>query len=105
MEYINFYEISEYGSDAWKGNFSNKEMACNAYEYMTEFLASKESGEPTETIKELYKLLIDDGSEECIDWAYQIANELNLIDMDYMDYTGTDTKILRKIIERGDINA
>ena len=99
MEFGTFYDIAEYGNGAWKGNFSSKEVACNAYDYLCEYNVSKENGEPTFVIKELYKLLIEDGTEQCLDWAYELAHRLGLIDMDYMDYAETDKELLRKILE------
>ena len=43
MEFADFYDIAEYGNSAWKGNFSEKEVACNAYDYKVEFDTSKEN--------------------------------------------------------------
>lgn len=94
-----FYDIANYGNENWKGGFSPKEVANNAYEYLCEFQASKENEIPTETIKELYKLLIEDETEECLDWAYTIATELGLIDMDYLDCMDTDKEIIFKFLE------
>ena len=76
MEYGNFYDIAEYGNQNWKGFFSPKEIACNAYDYLCEFNASKEQAKPTHTIQELCKLLKEDGSEECLEWALQIEEEI-----------------------------
>ena len=90
LSYSDFYDIAEYGNENWKGSFTPKEIACNAYDYVCEFEASKTNGEPTHTIEELAKLLVEDGSEEAREWLYQIASELNLIDMDYQDYLETD---------------
>ena len=90
LSYSDFYDIAEYGNENWKGSFTPKEIACNAYDYLCEFEASKANGEPTHTIEELAKLLVEDGSEEAKEWLYQIASELNLIDMDYQDYLETD---------------
>lgn len=41
-------------------------------------------------LKNFVKLLAEDGSEECKEWLYQMADELGLIDMDYQDYLETD---------------
>ena len=95
-----FYDIALYGSENWKGNFTPREIACNAYTYLCEFQTSKETEEPTQIIKSLYELLVEDGSEECLDWAYEIASELGLIDMDYLDYMETDTEIIKKFLEK-----
>lgn len=90
IDYGLFYDISTYGNKNWKGAFTQKEVACNAYDYLCEFNASKRNEEPTLTIKELARLLVEDGSEQCKDWLYQIASELNLINMDYADYLETN---------------
>ena len=90
MDYSDFYDIAVYGNENWKGSFTQKEVACNAYDYTCEFRYSKRDEMPTHTIKELAKLLAEDGSEECKDWLYTIASELGLIDMDYADYLDTN---------------
>lgn len=90
LNYEFFYDIAEYGNANWKGCFTPKEIACNAYDYLVEFEASKARETITSVIQELCKLLAEDGSEECKEWLYQIADELGLIDMDYQDYLDTD---------------
>lgn len=90
LDYGDFYDIAEYGSEHWRGKFSPKEVACNAYDYLVEFEKSKENEEPTHTIKELAKLLAEDGGDECKEWLFQIADELDLIDMNWQDYLETD---------------
>ena len=37
MEYGNFYDIAKYGNEAWRGFFSQKEIAENAYIYLQYF--------------------------------------------------------------------
>lgn len=90
MEYADFYDIAEYGNEAWKGSFTPKEVAENAYNYLCEFEFSKEEKIPTHTIKELARLLAEDGSEICKDWLCQIAEGIGLIDMDYKDFIDMD---------------
>ena len=94
LEYGNFYDIAEYGNEAWKGCFSAKEIAENAYIYCADFQWSKENGEVAHNIKELAKLLAEDGSEECKVWLYEMAKDLGLIDIDFMDYIETDVDII-----------
>ena len=69
MTYDNFYKIAEYGNENWKGCFTPREIACNAYEYKVEYDYSIEQGKPTHTMIELCKLICED--------------------MDYADYTET----------------
>lgn len=90
LKYEDFYDIAEYGNKNWKGSFTPREIACNAYDYLCEFEESKKNGEATHTIKELARLLAEDGTEEAKEWLCQIASELNLIDMDYHDCLETD---------------
>ena len=75
MTYEDFYDIATYGNENWKGNFTPKEVACNAYNYLVEFEYSKEKEKVTSIIQELCKLLAEDGSEECKDWLYKMADE------------------------------
>lgn len=78
MDYSDFYDIAVYGNEAWKGCFSQKEIACNAYDYKIDFDYSKASGKITTSIYELLRLLIEDGSEETLEWADRIKKELNI---------------------------
>lgn len=98
MNYERFYDIAEYGNQAWKGSFTSKEIAMNAYAYYADFQWSKENGVIAQTIQELAKLLAEDGTEECKDWLYDIATELDLIDMDFMDYMETDEDIVARFL-------
>ena len=77
MNFKDFLQIAKYGNEAWKGCFTPKEIACNAYDYACEFRYSRRDGKPTRTITELCKLLKEDGSEECLDWAEKITREIN----------------------------
>lgn len=94
MEYKDFYNIAEYINGINRNVFSAREMAENAYNYCADFEWSKANGEVAHTIQELAKLLAEDGSEECKDWLYDMARELGLLDMDFMDYMETDTDIV-----------
>lgn len=76
IDYEFFYNIAEYGNANWKGNFSPKEVACFAYDYLIDFDASKREGKLTELMQRLICLLKDDKSKECRIWLYQIINEL-----------------------------
>ena len=86
MRYGDFYDIATYGNDMWKGNFTPKEIAENAYIYYADFQWSKANDTIAHSIKELAKLLTEDGTEECQDWLQRMAEELDLIDMDWRDY-------------------
>lgn len=76
MEFSDFYDIAVYGNEAWKGSFTPKEVACNAYDYLCEFKYSVRDGRPNHTMRELIRLLKEDGSEECLEWAERITREI-----------------------------
>ena len=60
MDYAYFYNIAEYGNEHWKGSFTPRESACNAYDYKVEYDYSKEHNKPTHTMIELCKLICED---------------------------------------------
>ena len=60
MTYNNFYTIAEYGNENWKGSFTPREVANNAYDYKVEYDYSIEQGKPTRTMIELCKLICED---------------------------------------------
>ena len=60
MIYDDFYAIAEYGNENWKGSFTPREVACNAYNYKVEYDYSIEQGKPTRTMIELCKLICED---------------------------------------------
>ena len=76
MEYTDFYDIAEYGNENWKGNFSPREIACNAYDYKVEYDYSIEQGKPTHTMIELCKLICED-----MDYADYSENSLTVEQM------------------------
>lgn len=95
MNLKDFLRIAEYGNEMWKGSFTQEEVKENAEIYYADFQYSKENDTISETIKSLCRNLADDvrempDLEEPKQWLYQIASELGLIDMDYVDYLETD---------------
>ena len=60
MRYADFYDIAEYGNKNWKGSFTPREIACNAYDYKVEYDYSIKQGKPTRTMIELCKLIYED---------------------------------------------
>ena len=55
-----FILIAEYGNENWKGSFTPREIACNAYDYKVEYDYSIEQGKPTRTMIELCHLICED---------------------------------------------
>ena len=64
MGFDDSYLIAEYGNENWKGSFTPREIADNAYDYLCEFQASKANNEPTEIIKTLCSLLVENGKKK-----------------------------------------
>lgn len=60
LEYSDFYNIAEYGNENWKGSFTPREIANNAYDYLCEYQASEIKGKPTRIMIELCKLICED---------------------------------------------
>lgn len=77
MGYEDFYDIAVYGNEAWKGSFTQREIACNAYEYLCEFEDSKAKKRLNSTMLDLVDLLMQDNEDECIEWATRILTEIN----------------------------
>ena len=60
LDYNDFYTIAEYGNENWKGSFTPREIAYNAYDYNEEYDYSIKQGKPTRTMTELWKLICED---------------------------------------------
>jgi hypothetical protein len=75
MEYADFYDLAEYANNNWKGNYTQKEVACNAYDYLCEYEASKKANQLSHTMENLIDLLKRDGSEECAEWSEKLQVE------------------------------
>lgn len=78
MEYQDFLELAVYGNTEWNGAFTSEEIIENADVYYSDFQFSKRTGEATETILELLRLLAEDGEEKASNWKTRIEKELNL---------------------------
>lgn len=85
MEYSDFYDIAEYGNEHWNGNYTAKEIACNAYDYMRDFEWSKNAYVTDKIIVGsifdiMFSLMLDEinGSEEAKYWLKQIADEIGV---------------------------
>lgn len=60
MDYEDFYDLAEYCNENWRGGFSHRETAINAYVYKTEY---DTKGAESEVIKSLLEQLHDDAYE------------------------------------------
>ena len=70
MEYSDFYDIAEYGNENWRGGFSHREIAENAYIYKTEYDAL---GLDSQIIQTLVELLTMDLNETTSEWIDRIT--------------------------------
>ena len=76
MKYSDFYNIAAYGNVAWNGSYTDEEVTNNAADYYTDFLWSKANRKLSFVIKELLRLLEEDGTEKCWKWAWKIKKEV-----------------------------
>lgn len=64
LDYGFWYDIAKYGNENWKGCFSEKEVADNAYTYKCEYDWSKANKSLSNVIKTILELLQEDNSED-----------------------------------------
>lgn len=78
LEYEDFYDLAVYTNEIYKGCYTPKEIACNAYNYYSDFQAAKREGlSKSLCIYDLLmRLLEDNESDGVVEWAYRIANEI-----------------------------
>lgn len=77
MKYEDFYDIAVYANKNWRGKFTQKEIACNAYENLVEFQKSNNSGEATANMQALINALTEDaqnGSKEAEEFLQKIKD-------------------------------
>lgn len=78
MTYEDFYDIAVYiNANVERQRFTQREIACNAYEYLCEFEDSKAKQRLNSTMLDLVDLLMQDGDDECVEWATRILTEIN----------------------------
>lgn len=68
LNFCDFYDIAEYGNRNWKGSFTPKEIAINAYDYYCEYLESIKNKKLTHTMDLLINLLKEDLNDETEFW-------------------------------------
>ena len=102
MEYNDFYDIAVYGNAQWKGAFTQKEIACNAYNYLMDFEYSKVKGTVVSTIQELIDLLLDDWYSteansyedfELSNWLRDLFLELKLTNVEKYEQWAAEKEI------------
>ena len=85
ISYDDFYTIAEYGNKNWKGCFTAREIANNAYDYKMEYDYSFNKGKPTRTMISLCKLICED--MDYADYAeiqVESENSLTVWQMNYI---------------------
>ena len=79
MGYDFWYDVAEYADKYWKGNFSAREIAQGAYEYLCEWEFTLEECKVTIVIEQLIRQLYGDwceGNEEAKGLLESILKEL-----------------------------
>jgi hypothetical protein len=80
LDYSFFYDLAKYCNDTWKGCFTEKEIAENAYEYLVSYEYSIENGTPNYTIRSLIHNLREDvkidSKSESSDYLTMLTSEL-----------------------------
>lgn len=71
MEYKDFYRLASYANIAWRGFFSEEEVACNAYEYKLDYDMNGTNGK---IIQSLIEQLDEDSSDEAQDFLYELTH-------------------------------
>ncbi len=69
MDYLDFYDLAEYANNNWRGSFTPREIAENAFLYKTDY---DELGSKSEVIQELVYQLVIDNSEQAREWVRRI---------------------------------
>ena len=82
ITYNDFYSIAEYGNENWKGSFTPREIANNAYDYLCEYQASKIKGKPTRIMIELCRLICED--MDYVDYAEIKEESKNALTVEQM---------------------
>lgn len=73
MDYLDFYDLAVYANENWKGSFSDREIAENAYIYKIEYDAL---GTDSDIIRSLLEQLNDDNTDDAIEWISKLQGEV-----------------------------
>ena len=82
MSYDFWYDIAEYGNINWKGNFSAREVAMNAFEYYEEWRNCFIFHKVMPCIVDLLDLLREDHTEEAESFIETITSEIEYHKLD-----------------------
>ena len=80
-----WYSIADYGNRMWKGFFSAREVAMNAFEYYEEWRNCIVFHKVMPTIVNLLELLRQDNTEEGNAYIESIESEIEYLNMKWED--------------------
>ena len=60
LDYSDFYDIAVYGNENWKGSFTPKEIAYNAFVYCMDYRQSAKKDRLTSGLSSLLEMLKED---------------------------------------------
>lgn len=85
LDYGFFYDVARFLNEHCKGNYTEKEVACNAYEYMKNYEAFVYSeGKYGSEIKIIMKMLKKMNTDDANSYLYKIETSLQKGKGDYM---------------------
>ena len=76
IDYSYFYDIAVYANENWKGFFSEKEIACMAYDYLCDFQTSERNGYASGSMGELLRALRDEDCIKAYEWYKEIHDAI-----------------------------
>lgn len=86
MDFGFWYDVAVYGNANWKGDFTAKEIATNAYDYLWDWEYTLKESEVAPGLDTLMHQLHEDycnGSKEAINLLETIVDELKYNDIEW----------------------
>lgn len=99
MRYGDFFNIAKYGNENWRGGYTQKEVACNAYNYLVEFEYSKAKSKVTHLISSLLELLDEDGYADSYNGKAYTAKIIRALKMVYAYFDGRTEEMEEALLE------
>ena len=81
MYYTFWYDVAEYGSENWKGNFTPREIALYAYEYQCCWDNTLDNKVLSPLLRELMNELREDGTDKATEFLEEIKYNLKLFNI------------------------
>ena len=73
MEFEACYDLAKYMNDNNKGCFSNREIACRAFEIFEEIAWARRNKHLPDSLQETVKILLEDDTEESNEWIVTLV--------------------------------